>query len=158
MSSKSLPKPIAALIAREAELQVAVDRWSVEAFHAERDRLEKILWSGSATDAEIEAHAATREGGRVDQEYQAKRASNDNALDAFRRANWQTFRAFLLTRLELRRERERIIAADVQALRDGHGIAVDYSDPQEATTNQLAHLCESEDVGFIRFGYAAETY
>ncbi len=158
MSSKSLPKPIAAIIAREAELQAGCDRWSVAAFRAERDRLEAVIRSGSATDAEIEAHAASRDGGKVDADYQTMSASSQAALDAHRRTNWQTFRAFLLTRLESRRERERVIDADVQALRDSHGIAVDYSDPQEATTNQLAHLCESEDVGYIRFGDAAATF
>ena len=158
MPTKPTPKAIAAIIAREGELQAAVDRWSVPAFRAERDRLETIVHSGSATDADIEAHAATRDGGKVDKDYQAMCASSQAALDAFRSANWQAFREFLRERLQARRDREKAIVQDVEALREGHGIVVDYSDPEAETTNQLARICESDAVGFVRFGDAAKTF
>jgi hypothetical protein len=158
MSTKTIPKPIQILIQREAELQAAADRWSVPAFRAERDRLEAIVRSGAATDADIEAHAATRDGGKLDKDYQAMEASSLAALDAHRRASWTTFRDFLRARLEARRQREADIVNDVQALREKHGILLDFSDPEAATTSQLAAICEREDVGFIRFGVAAETF
>jgi hypothetical protein len=158
MSTKTIPKNIAALIAREGELQSACDKWSVDAFRVERDRLEAIVHSGSATDADIEAHAATRDGGKVDKDYQAMSASSQAALDAHRRASWPQFREFLKDRLESRRERETAIVNDVQSLREKHGILLDFSDPEAATTSQLAAICESESVGFIRFGVAAETF
>ena len=158
MPTKTIPKPIAAIIAREGELQSAADRWSVESFRAERDRLETIVNSGSATDADIEAHAATRDGGKVDKDYQAMSASSQAALDAHRRSSWTTFREFLRARLEARRERETAIVSDVQSLREKHGILLDFSDPEAATTSQLAAICQSESVGFIRFADAAETF
>jgi hypothetical protein len=154
----TIPKPIQILIQREAELQAAADRWSVDAFRAERDRLETIIHSGSATDADIEAHAATRDGGKVDKDYQAMSASSQAALDAHRRASWPQFRRFLCERLEARREREESIVNDVAALREKHGIQIDYFDPEASTTSQLSFICMGEDVGFIRFGVAAETF
>jgi hypothetical protein len=154
----TIPKPIAALIAREAELQASVDKWSVPAFRAQRDTLEAIVRSGSATDADIEAHAATRDGGEVDLHYRSMEGSSSAALDSFRHANWPQFREFLKARLEARREREQAIVNDVQALREKHGILIDYSDPEAATTSQLALIVSREDVGFIRFGTAIETF
>jgi hypothetical protein len=154
----TIPKPIQALIQREAELQAAVDRWGVPAFRSERDRLETIVRSGAATDSDIEAHAATRDGGEVDKHYQAMSGSSIAALDAHRSTNWPQFRRFLCERLEARREREQAIVNDVAALREKHGILIDYSDPEAATTSQLALIVSREDVGFIRFGTAIETF
>jgi hypothetical protein len=158
MPNATVPKNIAALIERESALQAASDRWSVDAFRAERDRLEAVIRSGAATDAEIEAHARSRDGGETDRYFQGMAASCNQALDAFRRANWIAFREFLSTRLAARRGREEAITADFQALRDGHGIEVEYRDPEASTTSQLATLCESEEAGWIRFKEAAETF
>jgi hypothetical protein len=159
MPTKStLPKPIAELIARESELQASVDRWGVPAFRSERDRLEAIVHSGAASDAEIEAHAASRDGGEVDLHYRSMEGSSRAALDAHRSTNWQAFREFLKGRLAARREREQAIVNDVAALREKHGILIDYSDPEAATTSQLALIVSREDVGFVRFGDAAETF
>lgn len=154
----TIPKPIQALIQREAELQAAVDRWGVPAFRSERDRLETIVRSGAATDLDIEAHAATRDGGEVDKHYQAMSGSSIAALDAHRSTNWPQFRRFLCERLEAHREREQSIVNDVQALQEKHGIEIDYFDPDAATTAQLSFMCLREDVGFIRYGDAAETF
>jgi hypothetical protein len=159
MPTKStLPKNIAALIAREGELQASVDKWGVSAFRAERDRLEAVVRSGSATDADIEAHAASRDGGQVDLHYQAMSGSSVAALDAHRASNWPQFRRFLCERLEARRERETAIVNDVQSLQEKHGIEFDYFDPEAATTAQLSFMCQREDVGSIRYGDAAETF
>jgi hypothetical protein len=154
----TIPKPIAALIAREAELQAGVEKWSVPAFRAERDRLQAVVHSGAATDSDIEAHAATRDGGEVDLHYRSMEGSSRAALDAHRSTNWQTFREFLKARLEARREREQAIVNDVQALREKHGILIDYSDPEAATTSQLALIVSRDDVGFVRFRDAVETF
>jgi hypothetical protein len=43
-------------------------------------------------------------------------------------------------------------------LREKHGILIDYSDPEAATTSQLALIVSREDVGFVRFGDATETF
>lgn len=158
MTTKTTPKAIAALIKREEEMKADVERWSVDAFRAERDRLESIIRSGAATYADIEAHAATRDGGRLEKDYKAMSASARAALDAFRRTNWPQFREFLRDRLQARHDREKAIAEDIEALQERHGIRVDYSDPQAAKTAQLASICKGDDVGFIRFGKAAETY
>ena len=159
MSTKTaLPKNIKALLDREAELEASVDRWSVEAFRAERDRLEALVHSGAATDSDIEAHAATRDNGDVDLNYRSMGASCAAALDAFRRANWLSFREFLRARLQARRDREQAIAQDVEALRLGHGIQVDYSDPEASTTSQLANICTSDSHGFIVFKNASEIF
>jgi hypothetical protein len=159
MPTKStLPKNIAALIARESELQASVDRWGVPAFRAERDRLEAIVRSGSATDSDIQAHAASRDGGEVDLHYRSMEGSSAAALDSFRHVNWPTFREFLKGRLAARREREQSIVEEVTLLRERFGIQLDFSDPQSATTSQLALIVSREDVGFVRFGDAAETY
>lgn len=158
MPTKTIPKPIQALIQREAELQAAVDRWSVESFRQHRDQLESNIRTGAATDEQIAEHARSRDGGETDRHYQAMCASSSAALDSFRHVNWETFREFLRARLEARREREQAIVNDLQALREKFGILIDYSDPHAATTSQLAAICESESVGFIRFGSAAETF
>jgi hypothetical protein len=158
MSTKTIPKPIQALIQREAELQAAANRWSVPAFRAERDKLEAIVHSGAATDADIEAHAATRDGGKVDKDYQAMEASSLAALDAHRRASWTTFRDFLRARLEARRQREADIVENVAKLREKFGITIDYSDPEASTTSQLSFICMGDDPAFIRFADAAETF
>jgi hypothetical protein len=154
----TIPKPIQILIQREAELQAAADKWSVAAFRAERDRLAAVIHSGSASDSDIEAHAASRDGGAVDLHYRSMEASSLAALDAHRRANWQAFREFLRARLEARRQREADIVEEVAKLREKFGIQLDYSDPESATTDQLSFICMGEDVGFIRFGVAAETF
>jgi len=158
MPTKTIPKSIQSLIQREAELQSAADRWSVAAFRAERDRLETIVHSGSATDSDIEAHAATRDGGKVDKDYQAMSASSQAALDAHRRASWPQFREFLKSRLEARRAREESIAEDVAALRGKHGIEIDYFDPEAGTTAQLSYICQQEDISFYSFSNAAEIF
>jgi hypothetical protein len=158
MPTKTIPKKIEALIQREAELQAGVEKWSVPAFRAERDRLEAVVRSGAASDEQITEHARSRDGGEIDKHYQAMCASSSAALDSFRHVNWPQFREFLKARLEARREREQAIVNDVQALREKHGILIDYSDPEAATTSQLALIVSREDVGFVRFGDAAETY
>lgn len=158
MSSKSIPKNIAALVAREAELQSAVDRWSVDSFRAERDRQEKIIRGGAATDAEIEDHANSRDGGKLDSHYQSMAASSSAALEAFKLANWETFRAYLRTRLAERRKREAAIASDIQSLRDLYGIWVDYRDPEWAATQQLDEIISRDSPFCIRFGGSLEAY
>jgi hypothetical protein len=160
MSTKAaaLPKNIAALTKREAELQASVDKWSQAAFRAERDRLTAVVHSGSATDEEIALHADFRDGGKINEDFSAMEASCSAALDSFRRANWQEYRAFLLTRLQCRRDREVSIQNDIEVLRSGYGIQVDYSDPEAVVTSQLALLVEREDSGWIRFGAAAEIF
>jgi hypothetical protein len=159
MSTKTaLPKPIAALIVREAELQASVDRWGVESFRQHRDQLESNIRTGAATDEQIAEHARSRDGGEIDKHFQSMCASVSSALDSFRHANWQTFREFLRARLEARRQREADIVNDVQALREKHGILLDYSDPEAATTSQLSFICMGDDPGFIRFADAVETF
>jgi hypothetical protein len=154
----TIPKNIAALIARESELQASVDRWSVESFRQHRDQLESTIRTGAATDEQIAEHARSRDGGETDRHFQSMCASSSSALDSFRHVNWETFREFLRARLEARRQREQSIVEDVQSLREKHGILIDFSDDQSATTSQLAAICEREDVGYIRFGSAAETF
>jgi hypothetical protein len=154
----ALPKNIAALIAREGELQASVDRWGVESFRQHRDQLEINIRTGAATDEQIAEHARSRDGGEIDKHYQAMCASMSAALDSFRHANWQTFREFLKGRLAARREREQSIVEEVAKLRERFGIQLDYSDPESATTSQLFLITESEGVGFIRFAVAAETF
>jgi hypothetical protein len=154
----ALPKPIAALIVREAELQASVDRWGVESFRQHRDQLESNIRTGAATDEQIAEHARSRDGGEIDKHFQSMCASVSAALDSFRHANWQTFRDFLRARLEARRQREADIVEEVAKLREKFGIQLDYSDPESATTSQLFLITESESVGFIRFGVAAETF
>jgi hypothetical protein len=158
MPTKTIPKPIQALIQREAELQAAADKWSVESFRQHRDQLEGNIRTGAATIEQITEHARSRDGGEIDKHYQAMCASSSAALDAFRHVNWETFRDFLRARLEARREREQAIVNDLQALREKFGILIEYSDPEAATTSQLSAICQSESVGFIRFGSAAETF
>jgi hypothetical protein len=154
----ALPKNIEALVKREAELQASVDKWSGEAFRAERDRLTDRVHSGNATDEEIKLHADFRDGGKIDADYQALQSSSIAALEAFRRTSWEAFREFLRARLEARRDREHAIAQDVEALRSGHGIQVDYSDPEASTTSQLASICASDSHGFIVFKNAEEIF
>ena len=159
MPNKStIPKNIQILIQREAELQAACDKWSVAAFRSMRDRQEAIVHSGSATDADIEAHASSRDNGEVDLHYRSMEASSQAALDAHRRASWPQFREFLKGRLAARRQREADIVEEVAKLRERFGIQLDYSDPESATTSQLFLITESEGVGFIRFGVAADTF
>jgi hypothetical protein len=156
--TKTIPKNITALIHRETELQASVDKWSVESFRAERDRLTDRVHSGNATDEEIKLHADFRDGGKIDADYQALQSSSVAALEAFRRMNWEAFREFLRARLQARRDRELAIQQDVEALRSGHGIQVDYSDPEASTTAQLAAICESDSHGFIVFKNASEIF
>jgi hypothetical protein len=160
MSTKAaaLPKNIAALVKRESELQAQVHKWGQAAFRAERDRLTAVVHSGSATDEEISLHADFRDGGKINEDFSAMEASCSAALDSFRRANWQEFRAFLLTRLQCRRDREVSIQNDIEVLRSGYGIQVDYSDPEASTTSQLALIVEVDSPGFIRFLAATETF
>jgi hypothetical protein len=158
MTKTTIPKAINSLLDREAELQASVDKWSVEAFRAERDRLTERVHSGNATDEEIKLHADFRDGGKIDADYQALQSSSLAALEAFRRASWEAYREFLRARLQSRRDREQAIAQDVEALRSGHGIQVDYSDPEASTTSQLANICESDSPGFIVFKNASEIF
>jgi hypothetical protein len=160
MSHKApaIPKPIQALISRESEMEAVVTRYSVDSYRAERDRLETLLHSGTATDAEIEAHANSRDGGPLDLQYQTLSASSATALYSYRRANWGEFRDFLRQRLKARRDREEAIQKDIDALRSTHGIQIDYSDPQAAVTSQLALLIEREDSGWISFAQSVETF
>lgn len=154
----ALPKNITALVKREDELQSSVDKWSVAAFRAERDRLETIVHSGAASDEDIQAHAASRDGGEVDLNYRSMEASSSAALDAFRRANWSEFREFLRARLQARRDREASIQNDIEVLRSGYGLWVDYSDPEASTTSQLSLIVEGDSPGFIRFLSATEIF
>ena len=94
----------------------------------------------------------------MDLNYRSMEASCSAALDAFRRTNWETFREFLRARLLARRDREQAIAQDVEALRSGYGIQVDYSDPEASTTSQLANICASDTHGFIVFKNASEIF
>jgi hypothetical protein len=159
MPTKStLPKPIAELIAREGELQAAVDRWGVPAFRSERDRLEAVVHSGAASDADIEAHAASRDGGEVDLHYRSMEGSSRAALDAHRSTNWPTFREFLRTRLAARHQREADIVVELAQVCAKYGIEVAHNDPDAAVTRQLEGIVERESVGFIRYGTAVETF
>ena len=158
MSTNTIPKPIAAILARESELQASVDRWSVESFRAERDRLETIVHSGAATDADIENHAKSIDGGELDLHFRGMQASSLAARDAFRRVSWPQFREFLKARLEARREREADIVEEVAKLREKFGITLDFSDPEASTTSQLAAICEREDVTFYAFKTAEEIF
>jgi hypothetical protein len=160
MSTKAaaLPKNIAALTKREAELQSSVDKWGQAAFRAERDRLTAVVHSGSASDKEISLHADFRDGGKINEDFSAMEASSSAALDAFRRANWEEFREFLRARLQARRDREASIQNDIEVLRSGYGIQVDYSDPEASTTSQLALIVEGDSPGFIRFLAATEIF
>lgn len=158
MPTTTIPKPIAAILARESELQASVDRWGVESFRQHRDQLESNIRTGAATDEQIAEHARSRDGGEIDKHYQAMCASSSSALDSFRHVNWETFREFLKGRLAVRREREQSIVEEVAKLREKFGIQLDYSDPESATTSQLFLITESESVGFVRFRDAAETF
>lgn len=159
MSTKStIPKAITALLSREAELQASCDRWSTAAFRAERDRLSDRVHSGSASDEEIALHADFRDGGKINADYTAMETSSSTALDAFRRTNWEAFRAFLRARLAARHQREADIVVRLAEIAATYGIEVAQNDPDAATTRQLAEIVERDDVGFIRFGAAAETF
>ena len=154
----SIPKKIEALIARESELQAAVDRWGVPAFRSERDRLEAIVHSGAASDSDIEAHADSRDGGNLDKHFQSMCASSFTALEAYRTSNWETFREYLRTRLAARHQREADIVVELAQVCAKHGIEVAHNDPDSAVTRQLEGIVERESVGFIRYGSAAEIY
>ena len=159
MPTKStLPKNIAALIARESELQASVDKWGVPAFRAERDRLEAVVHSGAASDADIEAHAASRDGGNLDKHFQSMCASSFTALEAYRTSNWEAFREYLRTRLAARHQREADIVVELAQVCAKYGIEVAHNDPDAAVTRQLEGIVERESVGFIRFGTAVETF
>jgi hypothetical protein len=158
IESAPIPKPIVALLKREAELQASVDKWSVPAFRAERDRLTDVLHSGAATNEEITLHSDFRDGGKVNADYTAMEASSAAALDAYRRVSWPTFRAYLRARLDARLQREADITAKLAEVADTYGIEISHLDPAASTTRQLEEIVERESVGWIRFGAAAEVY
>ena len=158
IESAPIPKPIVALLKREAELQASVDKWSVAAFRAERDRLTDVVHSGSATNELIALHADFRDGGKINDDYTAMETSSSAALDAFRRTNWEAFRAYLRARLDARRQREADITAKLAEVADTYGIEISHLDPAASTTRQLEEIVERESVGWIRFGAAAEVY
>ncbi|MCE9588370.1 MAG: hypothetical protein K8R57_08660 [Verrucomicrobia bacterium] len=161
MSTKStpvIPKSISVIVKREAELQSSVDRWSVESFRMERDRLESLVHSGLATDADIESHSQSRDGGPLDRDYVSMCASSSAALDAFRRSNWEAFREYLRIRLDARLEKEAQIVIELAQLCLKHGIEISHNDPEASTTRQLEEIVQRESAGWIRFGSAVEIY
>ncbi len=159
MTTKTtIPKNIKGLLDREAQLQASLDKWSVQAFRTERDRLTAVVHSGSATDEEIALHADFRDGGKINGDFSAMEASCSAALDSFRRANWEEFRKYLTARLDVRVQREAEIVVKLAEIACTYGIEIQHSDDQSSTTRQLEDLCSRENGGFISFQSATETF
>ena len=154
----TIPKNIRGLLDREAELQSSLDKWSVQAFRTERDRLTAVVHSGSATDEEIALHAEFRDAGPVNQNFTAMEASCSAALVSFRRANWQEFKKHLLTRLESRHQREADILVKLAEIACAYGIRVSHEDDQAGTTRQLEEIVKREDPGWNCFSQMIETF
>ena len=157
-TKNTIPKNIKGLLDREAELQASVEKWSVQAFRAERDRLTAVVHSGSATDEEIALHADFRDGGAVNQNFSAMEGSCSAALVSFRSKHWEEFKKHLITRLESRHQREAEILVKLAEIACAYGIEIQHSDDQSSTTRQLEEIVKREDPGWNCFSQMIETF